>query len=62
MKREIAKSRPESRPRPRQRRDFFLGFMFEPCSNTWCRGRLVEVEEVVEKGGGEVGVGGGWWR
>ncbi len=30
MKREIAKSRPESRPRPRQRRDFFLGFMFEP--------------------------------
>ncbi len=25
-----AKSRPESRPRPRQRRDFFLGFMFEP--------------------------------
>jgi hypothetical protein len=27
MKREIAKSRPESRPRPR--RDFFLGFMFE---------------------------------
>ncbi len=30
MKREITKSRPESRPRPRQRRDFFLGFMFEP--------------------------------
>jgi hypothetical protein len=30
MKREIAKSRPESRPRPRQRREFFLGFMFEP--------------------------------
>ncbi len=30
MKREIAKSRPEWRPRPRQRRDFFLGFMFEP--------------------------------
>jgi len=30
MKREIAKSRPESRPWPRQRRDFFLGFMFEP--------------------------------
>ena len=29
MKREIAKSRPESRPRPRHRRDFFLGFMFE---------------------------------
>jgi hypothetical protein len=29
MKREIAKSRPESRPRPRQRRDFFLRFMFE---------------------------------
>ena len=27
---EIAKSRPESRPRPRQRRDFFLGFIFEP--------------------------------
>jgi hypothetical protein len=30
MKREISKSRPESRPRPRQRRNFFLGFMFEP--------------------------------
>jgi hypothetical protein len=30
MKREIAKSRPESRPRPRQRQDFLLGFMFEP--------------------------------
>jgi hypothetical protein len=30
MKREIAKSRPESRPRPRQRRDFFCRFMFEP--------------------------------
>ena len=30
MKREIAKLRPESRPRPRQRRDFFGGFMFEP--------------------------------
>jgi len=30
MKRDIAKSRPESRPRPRPRRDFFLGFMFEP--------------------------------
>jgi hypothetical protein len=30
MKREIAKSRPESRPRPRHRRDFFSGFIFEP--------------------------------
>ncbi len=30
MKREIAKSRPESRPRPQHRRGFFLGFMFEP--------------------------------
>jgi hypothetical protein len=30
MKREIAKSRPESRPRPWQRRDYFLGFMFKP--------------------------------
>ncbi len=29
VKREIAKSRPESRPRPRHRRGFFLGFMFE---------------------------------
>ncbi len=29
MKREIAKSRPESRPRPRQRRDFF----WDSCSN-----------------------------
>jgi hypothetical protein len=30
MKREIAKSRPESRPRPWQRRNYFFGFMFEP--------------------------------
>jgi hypothetical protein len=30
VKREIAKSRPEWRPRPRKRRDFFFGFMFEP--------------------------------
>ncbi len=30
MKREITKSRPELRPWPRQRRDLFLGFMFEP--------------------------------
>ncbi len=28
----------------------------------WSRRRLVEVEEVVEKWGGEGGVGGGWWR
>jgi hypothetical protein len=34
MKREIAKSRPESRPRSRQRCNFFLGFMFEPRKST----------------------------
>ena len=47
MKREIAKSRPESRPRPRQRRDFFVGFMFEPrnrrelsnFAQSWSRSR-----------------------
>jgi hypothetical protein len=54
MKREISKSRPELRPRPRHWRGFFLGFMFEPrnrwelsnFAQTWSRSRRKDFSSV----------------